>query len=205
MSSTFWKDVRHFHQLLNLAHDGVLTSTELTVTFPKVLEGTFGLRGHALSPTQYRETLESYLNRLYTGAYPEYFASKLVRNQQPQHFSTDGLGDLPEDPKATRNELPLLLTHFEQDFVNGLSKEEEAVLQVDLQHSITALNEYYKAIDRAVKEKNDKYLPVLIRALYNTGYINLPQKKLSSTGQKNFKFTNSSRCKNNPTWCCHNY
>ena len=135
MSSNFWHDVRQFHHLLNLAHDGVLTTTELTMTFPKVLEGTFGLRGTQLSPTQYKEALEAYLARLYPGAYPDYFSRKMGATRP----AGQDLNQLPADPKETRNTLPLLLPHFEKDFLSGLSKEEEAVLQIDLTHSIKTL------------------------------------------------------------------
>lgn len=168
MSNTFWKDVRRFYHFLNISHDGVLTSKELKMIFPKVLEGTFGLKTNQMASTTYKDALEAYINRLFSAAYPEYYTSKLNQQQHKQKFN---LKMTPEEIATTRGDLPLLLPHFEQDFLFGLSKEEEAVLHIDLKHSINAIEQYYKNIDIAVNQQIQQFLPMLLRGLANTKYI----------------------------------
>lgn len=168
MSNTFWKDVRRFYFFLNIAHDGVLTSKELKMIFPKVLEGTFGMKTNQMTSVTYKDALEAYINRLFSAAYPEYYTSKLNQQQHKQQFFSKMSA---EQVQATRGDLPLLLPHFEQDFLFGLSKEEEAVLHIDLKHSINTIEAYYKNIDIAVNQQIDQFLPVLLRALKNTQYV----------------------------------
>eukprot|EP00461_Guttulinopsis_vulgaris_P003818 UN03819 len=120
----------------------------------------------------YKEALEAYVNRLYSAAYPEYYTSKLAAQQQRAAGIKVNAAVLPADILTTRSELPLLLPHFEQDFIFGLGKEEEAVLHVDLKHSISTIEQYYKNVDIAVEQQHVKqYLPLFIKALRNTGYI----------------------------------
>jgi hypothetical protein len=71
------------------------------------------------------------------------------------------------------------LSHFEKDFLAGLSKEEEAVLQIDLTHSIKTLQEgFYPKIDKNVEHSIDKFLPIFIKGLINTTYLPEPTDSL---------------------------